>query len=133
LRVAVSGLDDLLRNNERYAASFDMGSLERPPQRKLAVVTCMDARLEVHAILGLRPGDAHVIRNAGGVVTEDVLRSLELSRSLGTEEVVLMLHTDCAGREGDLEEAVRDEIAEIGGRVSGMIYDVETGRLRRVA
>jgi carbonic anhydrase len=65
-------------------------------------------------------------------VTDDVLRSLEVSRSLGTEDVVLILHTDCAGRSGDLDEAVRDAIAQIGGRVSGMVYDVDTGRLRQV-
>jgi carbonic anhydrase len=125
-------VDDLLRNNERYAAGFDKGGLPRAPKRKLAVVTCMDTRLDVHAILGLREGDAHVIRNAGGIVTEDVLRSLELSRSLGTEQVMLILHTDCAGRNGDLDDAVRDAVAEIGGRVSGMIFDVDTGRLRQV-
>ena len=128
----MSGLDDLLRNNERYAADFDKDGLARPPLRKLAVVTCMDARLDVHAMLGLREGEAHVIRNAGGLITNDVRRSVELSRSLGAEEVVLILHTDCAVRDGDLEEDVRSGVAAIGGRVRGLIYDVATGRLREV-
>ena len=92
----------------------------------------MDARVNVERILGLEEGDAHVIRNAGAVVTDDVLRSLEVSRSLGTEEVVLLLHTDCAGRDGDLDAAARAAAAEIGGRVTGYVYDVEHGSLRRV-
>jgi carbonic anhydrase len=92
----------------------------------------MDTRVNVESILGLGDGDAHVIRNAGALVTEDVLRSLELSRSLGTEEVVLILHTDCGARHGDLDEAARDAAAEIGGRVRGMVYDVATGRVRDV-
>src|SRR3954469_2931704 len=88
--------DELLRNNEAYSASFDKGELPLPPAKKLAVVACMDARLDVHAILGLEPGDAHVIRNAGGVVTDDEVRSLAISqRLLGTEEVILIHHTDC--------------------------------------
>ncbi|MDA0174566.1 carbonic anhydrase [Solirubrobacter taibaiensis] len=88
--------DDLLRNNEAYAASFEQGDLPLPPGKKLAVVACMDARLDVHAILGLELGDAHVIRNAGGVVTDDEIRSLAISqRLLGTEEIILIHHTDC--------------------------------------
>lgn len=88
--------DELLRNNEAYAASFEHGDLPLPPGKKLAVVACMDARLDVHAILGLAPGDAHVIRNAGGVVTDDEIRSLAISqRLLGTEEIILIHHTDC--------------------------------------
>ena len=88
--------DELLRNNEAYAASFEHGDLALPPGKKLAVVACMDARLDVHAILGLEPGDAHVIRNAGGVVTDDEIRSLAISqRLLGTEEIILIHHTDC--------------------------------------
>jgi carbonic anhydrase len=92
----------------------------------------MDTRVNVESILGLSDGDAHVIRNAGGLVTEDVVRSLELSRSLGTEEVALILHTDCGARSGDLDEAARDAAAEIGGRVRGMVYDVATGQVREV-
>ena len=87
--------DDLLANNERYAESFG-GQLPVPPSAHLAVVACMDARLNVYAILGLREGQGHVIRNAGGVITDDAIRSLAISqRLLGTTEVVLIHHTDC--------------------------------------
>ena len=92
----MSSTDDVLANNEGYAASFDKGDLPLPPAKKLAVVACMDARLHVHGLLGLQEGDAHVIRNAGGVVSDDVIRSLAISqRLLGTEEIVLIHHTDC--------------------------------------
>jgi carbonic anhydrase len=92
----MSATDDLLRNNEAYAAAFDKGDLPTPPAKKLAVIACMDARLDVHAILGLEIGEAHVIRNAGGVVTDDAIRSLAISqRLLGTEEIVLLHHTEC--------------------------------------
>src|SRR6266581_4725108 len=88
--------DELLRNNERYAASFDKGGLPLPPGQHVAVVACMDARLNVYGILGLQEGEAHVIRNAGGVVTDDVIRSLTISqRLLGTREIILIHHTDC--------------------------------------
>jgi carbonic anhydrase len=93
---AVSNTDDLLANNATYAAHFDKADLPLPPALKLAVVACMDARLDVHALLGIAEGDAHVIRNAGGVVTDDAIRSLAISqRLLGTEEIVLIHHTDC--------------------------------------
>ena len=92
----------------------------------------MDARVNVERILELEEGDAHVIRNAGAHVTDDVLRSLEASRSLGTEEVVLMLHTDCGAREGDLDAAARAAAAEIGGRVRALVYDVDDRELREV-
>jgi carbonic anhydrase len=92
----MSVTDELLKNNERYAASFDKGHLPLPPARHVAVVACMDARLDVHELLGLAEGDAHVIRNAGGAVTEDAIRSLVISqRLLGTREIVLIHHTDC--------------------------------------
>jgi carbonic anhydrase len=92
----VSVTDELLANNEAYAASFDKGDLPLPPAKKLAVVACMDARLNPYGILGLQEGDAHVIRNAGGVVTDDEIRSLAISqRLLGTEEIILIHHTDC--------------------------------------
>ncbi len=92
----MSATDELLANNERYAASFDKGDLPLPPAKKVAVVACMDARLHPYAILGLQEGDAHVIRNAGGVVTDDEIRSLAISqRLLGTEEIILIHHTDC--------------------------------------
>jgi carbonic anhydrase len=92
----MSNTDDFLANNEQYAASFDKSDLAVPPARKTAVIACMDARLNVYALLGLQEGDAHVIRNAGGVVTDDAIRSLAISqRLLGTEEIVLIHHTDC--------------------------------------
>jgi carbonic anhydrase len=92
----VSTTDELLANNQAYAASFDKGDLPVPPARKIAVVACMDARLNVYGLLGLQEGDAHVIRNAGGVVTDDAIRSLVISqRLLGTEEIVLIHHTGC--------------------------------------
>ena len=88
--------DELLRNNAEFASTFSKGDLPMPPGRQLAVVACMDARLNVYALLGLEEGQAHVIRNAGGVVTEDVIRSLAISqRLLGTSEVILVHHTDC--------------------------------------
>jgi carbonic anhydrase len=92
----MTATDELLANNEAYAASFDKGDLPLPPDRKVAVVACMDARLNVYGALGLAEGDAHVIRNAGGVVTDDEIRSLAISqRLLGTEEIILIHHTDC--------------------------------------
>ena len=92
----MSVTDELLRNSEAYAASFDKGDLPLPPAKKVAVVACMDARLNPYGILGLQEGDAHVIRNAGGVVTDDAIRSLAISqRLLGTEEIILIHHTDC--------------------------------------
>jgi carbonic anhydrase len=101
--------------------------------RKLAVVTCMDARVNVERVLGLKEGDAHVIRNAGALVTDDVLRSLEASRELGTEEVVLILHTDCAARNDDLDGAVRAELARLEAGPRGFVYEVDSGELREVA
>ncbi len=88
--------DELLANAERYAATFDKGDLPLPPAKHIAVVACMDARLNPYGLLGLTEGDAHVIRNAGGVITADELRSLAISqRLLGTTEIVLIHHTDC--------------------------------------
>ena len=92
----MSTTDELLKNNEAYAQSFDKGDLPLPPAKKVAVLACMDARVLPSRILGLEEGDAHVIRNAGGVVTDDEIRSLAISqRLLGTEEVILIHHTDC--------------------------------------
>jgi carbonic anhydrase len=92
----MSTTDDLLTNNEAYASSFDKGDLPVPPAKKVAVVACMDARIIVSRILGLEEGEAHVIRNAGGVVTDDTIRSLAISqRLLGTEEIILIHHTGC--------------------------------------
>jgi carbonic anhydrase len=92
----MSVTDELLKNNDAYAASFDKGDLPMPPAKKVAVVACMDARLIPTRVLGLNEGDGHVIRNAGGVVTDDEIRSLSISqRLLGTEEIILIHHTDC--------------------------------------
>ncbi len=135
----MTATDDLLANNEAYAASFDKADLPLPPARKVVVVACMDARLSVYHALGLAEGDAHVIRNAGGVVTDDAIRSLAISqRLLGTEEIILIHHTGCgmltftdddfkrsieeetgikpawaAEAFGDLDEDVRQSIARI--------------------
>ncbi len=88
--------DELLASAEKYASTFDKGDLPLPPARHVAIVACMDARLNVYGLLGLREGDAHVIRNAGGIVTQDELRSLAISqRLLATTEIVLIHHTDC--------------------------------------
>jgi carbonic anhydrase len=92
----MSVTDELLENAERYAADFDKGALPLPPAKRVAVVACMDARLNPYGLLGLAEGDAHVIRNAGGVITDDEIRSLSISqRLLGTEEIILIHHTDC--------------------------------------
>lgn len=92
----MSAKDDLLRENQRFARRFDLQRLPARPVRKLAVVTCMDARLPVERLLGLKPGEAHIIRNAGGIVTEDAIRSLLVSHYLlGTEEFLIINHSDC--------------------------------------
>jgi carbonic anhydrase len=113
----VSVTDDLLKNNEEYARDFDKGDLPLPPAKGVAVVACMDARLEVHGMLGLELGDAHVIRNAGGVITDDEIRSLVISqRLLGTREIVLIHHTDC-GMLTFSDDEVADQIeADTGVR-----------------
>jgi len=91
----MSVTEEYLANNDRYAATFE-GPLPLPPSRNIAVVACMDARLDVAAVLGIKEGEAHVIRNAGGVVTDDEIRSLAISqRLLGTKEIILIHHTDC--------------------------------------
>jgi carbonic anhydrase len=109
----MSVTDELLKNNEGYAADFDKGDLPLPPARKLAVVACMDARLNPYGILGISEGDAHVIRNAGGVVTDDEIRSLAISqRLLGTEEIVLIHHTDCGMltfTDDDFKRSIQEE------------------------
>jgi len=155
-----------LAENERYAAQFDHSALPLPPGRKLAVLACMDARLTVEDVLGLRTGDAHIIRNAGGLATDDAIRSLDISQQLlGTEEVIVIEHTGCgmltfrddevrrdlAERTGtevdlplhpfdELEENLRTQVARIQAHpwtkdvpVHGLVYDVESGRLRQVA
>jgi carbonic anhydrase len=137
--MTMSVTDELIGNNDRYAEGFEKGDLPLPPGRKVAVLACMDARLDPARVLGLEEGDAHVIRNAGGVVTDDAIRSLAISQNLlGTEEIILIHHTDCgmltftddqlaakleeetgkrpqwsAHAFTDLDEDVRDAIAKI--------------------
>ncbi|MGH2705677.1 MAG: beta-class carbonic anhydrase [Actinomycetota bacterium] len=107
----MSVTDELLRNNEAYSSSFDKGDLPLPPARGVAVLACMDARLDVHKILGLSEGDAHVIRNAGGVATDDAIRSIVISqRLLGTKELILVHHTDC-GMLTFTDDQVKGQIA----------------------
>jgi carbonic anhydrase len=92
----MSVIDELVRNADAYTESFDRGDLPLPPAKRVAVVACMDARLNPYGLLGLNEGDAHVIRNAGGVITDDEIRSLTISqRLLGTQEIMLIHHTDC--------------------------------------
>ncbi len=111
----MSTTDELLQNNRAYANDFDRGGLPMPPARKVAIVACMDARLDVYRLLGLQLGEAHVIRNAGGVVSDDVIRSLAISqRLLGTEEIVLIHHTDC-GMLTFKDDDVKDQIEQDTG------------------
>ncbi len=92
----MSAIAEAFSANARYASRFDLGDLPLPPARKLAVLACMDARLTVESVLGLRTGDAHIIRNAGGIASEDAIRSLVISHHLlGTQEFVIINHTDC--------------------------------------
>ncbi len=154
-----------LQENERYVAQFDRSTLPLPPGRRLAVLACMDARLTVEDVLGLRSGDAHIIRNAGGLASDDAIRSIVISqRLLGTEEVIVIEHTGCGmltfddaevrrdlaeqtgtavdlplGAFGELENNLRAQVQRIRSHpwtkdvpVHGLIYEVETGRLREV-
>ncbi|MDA8203977.1 MAG: carbonic anhydrase [Chloroflexi bacterium] len=155
-----------LAENARYAATFDRPNLELPPARRLAVLACMDARLTVEEVLGLRTGEAHIIRNAGGLATDDAIRSLVISQHLlGTGEIIVIEHTGC-GMLTFTDEPVQKQIAEAQGAqadlplrsfsdleanlraqverirahpwvkdvpVHGLVYEVETGRLREVA
>jgi carbonic anhydrase len=158
--------DRALAENARYADQFDRSSLPLPPGRRLAVLACMDARLTVEDVLGLRTGDAHIIRNAGGLATDDAIRSLVISQHLlGTEEVIVIEHTGCgmltfedgpvreriAQAQGvavelpllpfsDLEANLAIQVERIRAHpwikyvpVNGLIYEVETGRLRPIA
>jgi carbonic anhydrase len=155
----MSNKPELQSANESYASSFEKGHLPMPPGRRFAVVTCMDARLDPAKFLGLDEGDAHVIRNAGGLVTDDALRSLVISHNLlGTEEVFVIGHTDCGmltfsddelqeklGTDidfhafSDLDAAVQKSVERVressicSESVHGFVYEVETGRLREVA
>jgi len=110
----MSVIDELLRNNEEYAGGFDKGDLPIPPAKHVAVLTCMDARLSPFVMLGLEEGDAHIIRNAGGVVTDDEIRSLMISqRLLGTEEIMLIQHTGCGMltfSDDEVKQQVHDDV-----------------------
>ena len=155
--------DELLQANQEYASNFEKGDLPTPPARGVAIVTCMDARIDPAKALGLEEGDAHVIRNAGGLVNDETIRSLCISHNLlGTTEALVIAHTDCGmltftnediheklGPDSadidfqpfdDLEESVRQSVAKAQGSpllsgvtVSGWIYDVRSGALREVA
>jgi carbonic anhydrase len=132
----MSFTDELLENNKAYAATFS-GPLPLPPAKNIAVLACMDARINVYGVLGLEEGQSHVIRNAGGVVTADEIRSLAISqRLLGTKEIILIHHTDFS----DIASDVRQSIARIKASpfiphtdaVRGFIFDVATGLLEEV-
>ena len=132
--------DEILSANERYASAFEKGGLPREPARRFAVVTCMDARLDPARFLGLEEGDAHVIRNAGGVVSDEVLRALAVSHEqLGTQEALVIGHRDCAVVT-DVVEHVRAGVDTIRSTpllpdsfgAAGFVYDVETGRIEPV-
>ena len=121
-------IDALLGNNQVFAAGLAERHLDVEPQRQLAIVTCMDSRLDVFAALGLGPGEAHVLRNAGGVITDDVIRSLAISqRRLGTREVMLIHHTDC-GMEKLTDEGFRVELEE----ATGIVPEFPIGAFRDV-
>jgi len=156
----MSVVDEIREANRSYASEFEKGDLPMPPGRRFAVVTCMDARLDPAKFLGLDEGDAHVIRNAGAVVTDDALRSLIISHHLlGTQEAVVIAHTDCGMLTfkdeelqdrldtdvdfhafPDVEENVRSGVRKIQDSsllpesfaARGFVYDVRTGELREV-
>ena len=121
--------DDLLRNAQGYGDSFEKGELPMPPAKRVAVIACMDARLNPYGLLGLSEGDAHVIRNAGGVVTEDAIRSLAISqRLLGTEEIVLIHHTDCGMltfRDDDFRRQIQEDTGIKPGWAAEAFDDLE--------
>ncbi|HXS33099.1 MAG TPA: carbonic anhydrase, partial [Solirubrobacterales bacterium] len=111
----MSVIDELITNNDGFAASLPEKHLDVHPSRRLAIVTCMDSRLDVFAALGLGDGEAHVLRNAGGVITDDVIRSLAVSqRRLGTREVMLIHHTDC-GMQRLTDDGFRKELQDASG------------------
>ena len=126
----------LLDANAGYAAAR-ANVADARPSRRLAIVTCMDARIDPLSDLGCELGDAHVIRNAGAIVTDDVLRSLETSRKTGTEDVMVVGHTDCGLGPGE-EDRVREAVAQLkesaagAGRITGYVFDVGSGELREV-
>jgi len=133
----VTFTDQLLENAQSYAASFDKGDLPLPPARRVAIVACMDARLNPYALLGLSEGDAHIIRNAGGAVTTDVIRSLTISqRLLGTEEIVLIHHTGCGMltfSDDDFRSAVEKDTGIRPEWAAETFSDLDTGVRRSIA
>ena len=119
----MTAIDELLANNSEFASSLASRHLDVRPSRRLAIVTCMDSRLDVFAALGLGDGEAHVLRNAGGVVSDDVIRSLAISqRLLGTREVMLVHHTDC-GMEKLTDDGFRAELREATGVAPGFAIE----------
>jgi carbonic anhydrase len=113
--LSVNVIDELVANNQAFAPSLPARHLDVRPSRRLAIVTCMDSRLDVFAALGLREGEAHVLRNAGGIITDDVIRSLAVSqRRLGTREVMLIHHTDC-GMQTLTDDGFRAELLQDTG------------------
>lgn len=114
----MSVIDDAIRANGGFSREFDMAGLSMPPGERLAIVACMDARLTIESMLGLRTGDAHIIRNAGGIVTEDVVRSLIISEQLlGTQEVMIINHTDC-GMLTFKDDALRTRLLNTTGKLA---------------
>ena len=132
----MSATDDYIENNPRYAQTFS-GPLPLPPSKQVAVVACMDARLNVYAILGLGDGEAHVIRNAGGVVTDDEIRSLAISqRLLGTREIILIHHTDCGMltfTDDDFKKSIADEVGIKPAWAAEAFADLDTDVRQSVA
>src|SRR6266403_5970619 len=132
----MSVFDEMLAHNARYAETFGLGHLQTPPVRKLVILTCMDSRMDLEQLLGLQRGDAHVIRNAGGLATDDAIRSLSASqRLLGTEEVVVVMHDGC-GLHGASEDSFAQALAADGALPSwrlGAFEDVEVALAQSLA
>jgi carbonic anhydrase len=132
----MSVTDELLANNARYAENFS-GPLPLPPAKHVAVVACMDARINVYGVLGLADGEAHVIRNAGGVITEDEIRSLAISqRLLGTREIILIHHTDCGMltfTDDDFKKSIQDEVGIKPAWSAEAFSDLETDVRQSIA
>jgi len=132
----MSATDEYLENNARYAAGFN-GPLPTPPGKGAAVVACMDARLNVYAILGLQEGEAHVIRNAGGVITDDAIRSLAISqRLLGTHEIILIHHTECGMltfTDDQFKQDIQDETGIKPSWAAEAFRDLDTDVLQSIA
>jgi carbonic anhydrase len=122
-------IDQMLAANARYADTFDKGDLTAAPRKRVAIVSCMDARIRVHALLGIEEGDAHVIRNAGGVVTDDTIRSLAISqRLLGSTTVMVIQHTSCGMKDLDEDSfraTLREDTGEDPGWEIGGFHDLE--------